>query len=367
MATAPTILIVDDQEPNRRLLNDLVISLGYRPTTAENGLAALTHIRRDPPDLVLLDIMMPDMDGYEVLERLAKDGLLKSMPVIVVSAVEDIASVVRCIECGAEDYLVKPFDAALLEARLHNSLERKELRDGEKRFHEQIEEYSMRLEERVSEQVRSISSAQLGTIFAMSKLVESRDRETGGHLERIREYCKILSEQLGKTPKFRSIIDAAFVENLYAASPLHDIGKVAIPDRILGSTGPLSDEDYEVMKTHALIGANTLREVDRQYPGNAFVRLGIEVAESHHEKWNGAGYPHGLVGEDIPLVGRTLALADAYDAITAQRSYHDAQSHEEAREIIVHERGKHFDPNVVDAFYVAEAAFGDVRASFGEA
>jgi len=355
------ILIVDDQQTNRDLLTNYAIGLGHEPHAVENGLLALAHVRKSPPDLIFLDIMMPEMGGHEVLDTLKADTDTAHIPVIVISALDGMDSISRCIRGGAEDYLLKPFDATLLEARINASLDRKRSHDREEGYRRQIEDYNLRLADKVREQVKEIVSSHQGAIFAMSKLAESRDPETGKHLERMREYCGALCVQLRNSPGHSETIDDAFIEDMHAASPLHDIGKVGVPDRILQKPGKLTGEEFGIMETHSTIGAETLREVDRKHPGNSFLCLGIQIAEAHHEKWDGSGYPHGLAGDAIPLAGRILALADVYDALTSKRCYKEAFSHEKSKGIILAGRGKHFDPDVVDAFVASEQEFLDVR------
>ena len=361
MRDKATILIVDDQEANREVLMDQVQLLGHDSILAENGLSALAQVEQHAPDLILLDIMMPEMNGDEVLERLKEDHALRDIPVIVISAVDDIESISRCISGGADDYLVKPFKNEMLKARIGNCLEKKRLRDREINLRNQVQDYNLRLEERVHEQVKQISKAHLGMIFSMSKLAESRDPETGEHLERMREYCRIIADELKGHPEHGEVIDEEYVENIYLASPLHDIGKVGVPDRVLLKPGKLTDEEFEEIKKHPKVGADTLRAVSRECPENDFVKIGIEIAETHHEKWDGSGYPKGLAGTDIPLAGRILALGDVYDALTSKRVYKDAFSHEKSREIIVDGKEKHFDPDVVVAFLNKEEEFVDVR------
>jgi len=361
---AAKILIVDDLESNLRLLSSLVTPLGHTALVAADGAAALEQMSRQPVDLVLLDVMMPKMSGCEVLEQVKGDPALRHIPVIMISGIDEMDSIVRCIRAGADDYLIKPFNPYLLRARIDSSLEKKRLHDQEQVYQRQIEEYNLRLEERVRVQVEQILGTQQATIFAMSKLADSRDPDTGEHLERMREYSKSLCEQLRRLPKHAPVIDDTFVANVYAAAALHDIGKVGIPDRILQKPGKLTPEEFNVMKAHTTIGADTLRAVDRSHPGNAFVRMGIQIAETHHEKWDGAGYPHGLLAEEIPLVGRILALADVYDALTSKRCYKAAYSHEKSKDIILADSGRHFDPDVVAAFVAEEARFLDIRRKF---
>ncbi len=359
-----TILVVDDNEMNRDLLTRRLEREKYRVIVAEDGYRALEQMQVNNIDLVLLDIMMPKMDGYEVLEHMKAEEGLMHIPVIMITAVDELESTVKCIELGAEDYLPKPFNPVLLSARIGASLEKKRLSDLEQGYREQIEEHNLVLSDRVRVQVKEIALAQLGAIFAMSKLAESRDPETGEHLDRMREYCRILASHMQSIPKYSNTIDTDFIDNIYAASPLHDIGKVGVPDAVLIKPGKLNDSEWIIMKTHPIIGAETLREVDRQHPGNAFVETGIEIAEAHHEKWNGSGYPFGLAGEKIPLAARILALGDVYDALTSRRCYKEAYSPEKSKEIIVNDRNIHFDPEVVDAFLETGDEFARVREEF---
>ncbi|MCG6976153.1 MAG: response regulator [Acidiferrobacterales bacterium] len=362
-----TILVVDDNELNRDMLSRRLEREGYLAILASDGYMALEMLAVNEVDLVLLDIMMPQLDGYQVLERIKADPRLQKIPVIMITAIDEIDSTVKCIELGAEDYLPKPFNPVLLRARIGASLEKKRLHDMEAEYRSKIEQNNMVLSERVREQVMEIASAQLGAIFAMSKLAESRDPETGEHLDRMREYCRVLANQMRGMPKYADTIDHDFVDNIYAASPLHDIGKVGVPDAILCKPGKLTADEWIIMKTHPIVGAETLREVDRQHPGNAFVQTGIEIAEAHHEKWNGSGYPFGLAGEKIPLAARILALGDVYDALTSKRCYKDAFATDEARKIIINDRGVHFDPDVVDAFLATEDEFARIRVEYQDA
>ena len=361
---AASILIVDDEEINRDLLQRQMDMLGHRSRAAGDGVAALALMQKEPPDLVILDIMMPRLDGYEVLARMRASEKLRHVPVIVISALGEMESVVQCIERGADDHLAKPFNFTLLKARIGACLQKKRIHDLEVEYRARIEEYNEELEERVRKQVREITRAQLAAIFALSKLADSRDRETGEHLERMREFCRALANQLRQRPKHSWVIDDAFIDNFYSASPLHDIGKVGVPDRILQKPERLTADEFELMKAHTTIGAATLRAVDREHPGNGFIRIGIEIAESHHERWDGSGYPRRLAGEDIPLVGRILALGDVYDALTSERCYKAPLSHEESRAIILKERGRHFDPDVVDAFLAVEDQFDEIHVRY---
>jgi putative two-component system response regulator len=360
------VLVVDDNELNRDMLSRWLERQGHSVVLAENGRQALEVVKQVAVDLILLDIMMPEMNGYQVLEHMKTENKLLHLPVIVISAVDDLDSVVKCIEMGAEEYVLKPFNRVLLQSRIAATLEKKRLRDQEEIYRKQIEEYNVHLEHRVQEQVRQISATQLAIIFALARLSESRDDDTGSHLERVREYCRLLVDRLHLLPKYATIINQTFMENIFAASPLHDVGKVGLPDRILLKPARLTAEEFEIMKSHTTIGADTLRAVDREYPGNSFIRTGIEIAESHHEKWDGSGYPHGLAGEAIPLAARIVALVDVYDALTSTRVYKKAMLHRESVAIILDGRGKHFDPDIVDSFEVLEAEFQRIRQKLGD-
>ncbi len=358
------ILVVDDNYDNRKILNNLITAMGHTPIMAENGLYALSRLENQACDLVLLDIRMPEMDGYQVLEYMKNDQNLCHVPVIMISAFSEMDDVVRCIESGADDYMVKPFVHAILRARIDACLEKKRMHDKESQYQDQIESFNLELQNRVSKQVFEITAAQRATIFAMAKLAESRDPETGEHLLRIREYVKIICHQLRLHPEYATLIDDNYINNICAASPLHDIGKVGLADSILLKSGKLTVEEFNAMKAHTSIGAETLRDVNQLHQGNDFVRIGIEIAESHHEKWDGTGYPHGLAGESIPLVGRILALSDVYDALTSKRCYKEAFSHAESLEIIIGGSGTHFDPDVVDFFIKSEKDFIRIKERY---
>lgn len=360
----PPILVVDDNAANRDMLARRLARQGHEVIVAADGYQALEMLRTRAFSLVLLDISMPRMDGYEVLQQIKSDQVLRHVPVVMVTAIDDTESTAKCIEMGAEDYLPKPFNPHLLRARVNACLARKQLHDREMDFQQRLQEHTLRLEERVADQIKELSASQLAAIFAMSKLAESKDPETGAHLERMREYCKVLSDTLARRAPFAPIIDDHFIETIYAASPLHDIGKVGIPDSILLKPGALTAQERATMETHTTLGADTLRAVHEHHPGNDFIRMGIDIAHGHHEKWDGSGYPLGMKGEEIPLSARILALGDVYDALTSKRCYKEAFSHEKSRAIIVEGRGSHFDLAIVDVFLESEEEFFRIRKYF---
>ncbi|NLV58950.1 MAG: HD domain-containing protein, partial [Clostridiales bacterium] len=226
-----------------------------------------------------------------------------------------------------------------------------------KKVEDELEKHSRHLEHLVEEKVREISSSQLATIYALIKLSESRDDDTGEHIERTASFCRLLAQKLQEVPPYAQEVTDAFIDTIYKASPLHDIGKVGIPDSILLKPGKLTDDEFAIMKTHVLIGYDTLAQVGQQYAVNEFLKMGMEIALNHHEKWNGSGYTRGLAGNDIPLSARIMALADVYDALRSKRVYKEAYSHEVSMGIILSGRGSHFDPTLVDVFYKHEDEF----------
>jgi len=360
----PTILVVDDNEMNRDLLGRRLKQQHLQVAMASNGQQAIDMLDQNDYDMVLLDIMMPGVNGYQVLEHMKDRKHLRHIPVIMISALDEMDSIIKCIELGADDYLTKPFNPVLLKARVNAGLEKKRWHDQEAAYRQELQNYNQNLEGRVSEQVEQIAAAQLATIFAMSKLSESKDPDTGAHLERMREYCKILAQQLSRHPRFQNIVDGEFITSIYAASPLHDIGKVGIPDNILMKPGKLTSDEWDIMKQHPSIGADTLRAVLKQYPRNPILQAGVDIAECHHERWDGSGYPNQLEGENIPISARILALADVYDALTSQRCYKEAFEHDHCRQLIIEGKDSHFDPLIVDAYMEIEDEFLRVREEF---
>lgn len=359
--TKGNIMVVDDTPANLKLLTGMLGEQGYEVRPLPSGKMALNAASADPPDLILLDINMPEMNGHEVCERLKADSRLRLVPVIFISALNDIEDKIQAFSHGGVDYITKPFQFEEVLARVETHLTLR-------RYQAELQRHNTHLNDLVNEQVKKIliakenlSDAQLATIVAMSKLAEARDADTGLHIERTQTFCRMLAYELSTSPVFTAGIDAYFVENIYNASPLHDIGKVAIPDAILLKPGKLTPAEFDIMKSHTTIGARTLQEVQVRHQGNALISMGIDLAYSHHEQWNGLGYPQGLAGNDIPLSGRIMALADVYDALTSERCYKKAFDHEQSREIIVKDRGEHFDPAVVDAFLILETEFRETR------
>jgi putative two-component system response regulator len=344
------IMVVDDQPANLKLMQNMLTRQGYTVRSFPRGRMALAAASRQPPDLILLDINMPEMNGLEVCERLKSTALLASIPVIFLSALNETDDKLKAFRSGGFDYLTKPFDFEEAQARIETQLKLRKLQV-------RIETQNRDLDKLVKMQVREIAQAQMTTIFALAKLAESRDSETGKHLERVQVLCRLLAGEMSAYAQYSGTINDEYIHNIFHASPLHDIGKVAIPDSILLKPGKLTLEEFAVMKTHAQRGAQTLELVLEQHPANAFIGMGIEIARAHHEKWNGTGYPDGRAGHDIPLSARIMTVADCYDALRSKRCYKDAYSHEESRDLIVISIGNQFDPDVIRAFNSVENEF----------
>ena len=348
------IMIVDDTPANLKLLVGMLGKHGYSIRPFPRGKLALNAAENDPPDLILLDINMPEMNGYEVCKRLKSNETLVDIPVIFISALNETMDKVKAFSAGGVDYVTKPFQFEEVKARVETHLKLRSLQIELKR-------HNQNLEELVQEQVREISNSQMATIFALSKLAESRDDDTGKHLERVQGYCHSLARKLKEQPEFWYLIDDAYIENITHASALHDIGKVGISDTILCKPGKLTEEEFNTMKAHTTLGAHTLHDVKIKYPNNAFINMGISIAHYHHEKWDGSGYPEERSGQDIPLCARIMALADVYDALRSKRCYKEAFSHQKSCEIIKQGIGTHFDPMIVSVFSIIHEEIAQIH------
>lgn len=346
------VLVVDDSQESLEMLCDILEEQGYETIRFLEAEAAIRSAESHNPDVILLDAVMPVVDGYTACERMRKIKSLRNVPIIFVSGLHEPFEKVKAFRLGAVDYLTKPFHFEEIQARIATHLRMS-------RMQQSTEAHVDNLSRLVDDKVREILDSQMAMIFALAKLSESRDDETGKHMERIQQFCRLLTEALCDSDEYGEEIDKSFLDNLICASPLHDIGKVGIEDRILCKPGKLTADEFNRMKEHSSIGANTLQAVLEKYPGNEFIKMGIEVARSHHEKWNGRGYPDGLSGQEIPLSARIMALADVYDALRSRRHYKDPFSHEKAVSIIREESGAHFDPAVVNVFLQEEKGFSD--------
>lgn len=352
MSSKQKVLIVDDVAENIHFLMN-ILKNDYSIIAATNGHKALELAHKAPmPDIILLDIMMPDMDGYEVCSTLKEDPITSGIPVIFVTALGEIADETKGLQMGAVDYLTKPVIPELVKSRVFNQLELKRYRDH--------------LEELVDERTLQLKRSKEATIEAMGIVAEGRDPETGGHIQRTKEYLRILAENLAKREKYQDILTKDYVELIYHSAPLHDIGKVAISDSILLKPGKLTNEEFEAMKLHTTIGENTIKEAQQRLEEVQMLDVAREIAGGHHEKWDGSGYPRGLQGEKIPLAARMMALADVYDALVSKRPYKDPVSHDNTVEIIIKGKASHFDPELVEVFSEVAEQFREVANRFAE-
>jgi putative two-component system response regulator len=330
------ILIVDDDEIALMVLEEALRKAGYDVVTARNGREALSLLRRDICRLVITDWEMPEMNGLDLCRAIRTELLRGYVYVVLLTGRNTPEERVQGLCAGADDFVSKPYHNAEMLARVGTA-----------------------------ERVLSLETRDVA-IFAMARLAESRDPETGAHLERVRSYSRILAQYLGGKDKYRNEITPEYARLIYQTSPLHDIGKVGIPDSVLLKPGRLSDREFEVMKTHTTIGAQTLDAALREFPGIKFLQMGRDIAATHHERFDGEGYPARLAGDNIPLCGRIVALADVYDALTSKRVYKAAFSHDNALAMIRAESGAHFDEDIVESFVQNEAKFSEIRGFFAE-
>ena len=332
--TKSTILIVDDEERNRRLLCKWLEEEGYECCSASSGATALTLVHAVAPDVILLDLMMPEMDGFQVASILKNDSATSDIPIIIITALDDKQSLIRGLSKGAEEYLTKPVDSNELQVRVRNMLRLKKASDA-------LQNQNKTLEEKVQSRTKDLNQSFMETISILGRAVDYRDDETGAHVRRISYYTHVLSKEMGE--------DDSFCNTIFYASTLHDVGKIGIPDNILFKAAPLDDVEWEVMRKHPEIGGHMLS--GSQSP---FIRMGREIANCHHERWDGSGYPKGLRHDDIPLSARIMCICDVYDALRSKRPYKKAFDHSTAMNIILKGDGrtdpKHFDPMIREAF-----------------
>jgi len=364
-ATArPTILAVDDDIDNLSVLGRL-LDRDYKVLAAPTGERALAIAAGSPrPDLILLDVLMPGMDGYAVLRQLRENPATRDIPVIFATGLDSTEDEEKGLALGAVDYIAKPFRPPVVLARIRTHLELKRARDW-------LQNQNAYLEAEVARRTQDILLVQDITIDALAELAETRDPETGNHIRRTREYVRILAMRLQGNPRYAEFLTLTTIELLAKSAPLHDIGKVGIPDHILLKPGKLSADEWIVMKTHARIGANAIEHAIEHAERHAarpvaFLGLAREIAHWHHEKWDGSGYPDGLAGDAIPMSARLMALADVFDALISPRVYKEPIPFDWARAIIAAGSGGHFEPDVVAAFLAGFDDFTDVAERYRE-
>lgn len=354
----PTVMVVDDTPDNLSLMN-LLLKDHYNVRIANSGERALKLAATGtPPDLILLDIMMPGMDGYEVCQHLKADPKMRDIPVIFLTAKNEADDEKKGLELGAVDYIAKPISPAIVLARIKTHLALKSSSDF-------LRDKNAYLEAEVSKRTREVEAIQDVTILAMASLAETRDSDTGNHIRRTQFYVKALAEQLRDHPRFSRYLTTHNITMLYRSAPLHDIGKVGIPDRILLKPGRFEPEEFEIMKKHSALGRDAIEFAEKSLGTSVeFLSTAKEIALSHHEKWDGSGYPEGLFADDIPISARLMAIADVYDSLISRRIYKDGMSHEKARTIILEGKATHFDPDIVDAFIAIQDEFQSIAIRY---
>lgn len=367
-----TILIVDDTPQNLSVLGELLQPF-YHVRAANSGERALVIARSESrPDIILLDVMMPNIDGYEVIRQLKLDEATHDIPVIFITALTDSTEEQRGLALGAVDYITKPFNPDIVLARVKTQLELKNARDI-------LSNQNAWLEKEITKRMRENQMVQDLTVRALAALGEIRDLETGNHIMRTQRTVEILAQHLRNHPRFKDALAGKRLEMIIKAAPLHDIGKVGIPDAILQKPGKLTEAEFDVMKTHPVLGEHAigsaiesalseLSPAEQAQLSGAFdfLRVAQDISRCHHEKWDGSGYPAGLAGEDIPVSARLMAVSDVFDALMSRRVYKDAFSIEDVTAYLVDQRGQHFDPDVVDAYLATKEQFAEIAKRFSE-
>jgi putative two-component system response regulator len=354
-----TILVVDDTPDNLKLMSGLLKD-DYKVKIVNSGEFALEIAQSEsPPDLILLDIMMPEMDGYAVCFHLKANPKTQHIPVIFLTAKTEIADETKGFELGAADYITKPISPSIVLSRVKTHLAVKKMQDMlrdensiMKKMQDFLNDKNSFLESEIQKRTAEIIAIQDVTIHAMASLAETRDSDTGNHIRRTQQYVKVLAEKLRKHERFAHFLDDdKIIEMLFKSAPLHDIGKVGIPDKILLKPGKFTPEEFEIMKTHTTLGRNAIQQAERDLGLEVpFLKYAKEIAYYHQEKWDGSGYPEGLIGDAIPISARLMAVADVYDALISRRVYKMGMPHEKAVQIISEGKGTHFDPDMVEAF-----------------
>ncbi|MBD9400979.1 two-component system response regulator [Comamonas sp. CMM02] len=356
----PLILAVDDSPDNLWLLSGLLKDK-YRLKLANSGEKAMEIVRQDQlPDLVLLDVMMPGMSGHEVCRLLKESPKTRHIPIIFLTAMTSTDDETAGLEIGAADFITKPINPPILLARVTSQLQAKAGADA-------LRDRNSFLDNEVQRRTREVAAIQDVTILAMASLAETRDNETGNHIRRTQHYVRTLAKALQDHPRFRAYLDDHVIDMLFKSAPLHDIGKIGIPDRILLKPGRFEPHEFEIMKTHAMLGRDAIEHAEDQLGMPVdFLKYAKEIAFGHHEKWDGSGYPQGLKGDAIPISARIMAVADVYDALISRRVYKEGMPHEKAVNIMREGRGTHFDPDVLDAFLDVLNEFQDIAKAFAD-
>ena len=354
------ILAVDDTPENLDVLKGVLIDK-YSVKGAINGPMAIKIAEKQQPDLILLDIMMPGMDGYEVCRLLKENPLTANIPVIFITAKSTVADEQKGFAIGAVDYITKPISPPIVLERVKTHLALKQAQDY-------LKQQNQILEQKVLERTEKMEQLQDVVMVAMGSLAEARDPETGNHIRRTQHYVKCLAEHLKLHPKYSDFLTPETITSLYKSAPLHDIGKVGVPDYILLKPGKLTEEEFEEMKKHTTYGYDAIVAAERSIGGNdgQFLFFAKQIALSHQEKWDGSGYPEALSGEDIPMSARLMAIADVYDALISRRVYKPPFSHQKAVDIILEGNGSHFDPLMIESFKAVTDEFKAIAAKYSD-
>jgi len=359
-AKRPTVLVVDDTSDNLSLMAGLLRDL-YRVQVSNSGEKALKLLQTGAlPDLILLDIMMPGLSGYEVCEAIKADPTMRDIPIIFLTAMTATQDEKKGLDMGAVDFITKPVNPPIVLSRVATQLKVKAAADF-------LRDQNAYLEAEVRRRTEELAAIQDVTIMAMASLAETRDNDTGNHIRRTQHYVKLLATHLRNHHRFRHFLSDKIIDSLFKSAPLHDIGKVGIPDRILLKPGRFTPEEFEIMKSHTRLGRDAIQHAEDQLGLKVeFLQLAKEIAYSHQEKWDGTGYPEGIGGDGIPISARLMAVADVYDALISRRVYKDGMPHEKAVEIIMEGRGTHFDPDIADAFFVLSEDFRAIAAQYAD-
>ena len=358
--TKKTILVVDDTSDNLSLMSGLLQDQ-YRVKLANSGEKALKAVQGDnPPDLILLDIMMPGMSGYEVCQVLKADPATRPIPIIFLTAMTSMEDEQKGLELGAADYITKPISPPIVLARVKTQLENKAMADF-------LRDQAAFLKAEVERQTQMVRAVQDATVLAMASLAETRDSDTGNHIRRTQFYVQALANKLKTHPRFSAFLTDEMIDLLFKTAPLHDIGKVGIPDRILLKPGRFTPEEFEIMKTHTTLGRDAIEHAESALNVPVeFLKVAKQIAYGHQEKWDGSGYPESDSGDDIPIPARLMAVADVYDALISRRVYKDGMPHEKAVSIIQEGSGSHFDPDMVEAFLAIRDEFRAIAARYAD-
>ena len=333
------VLIIDDVETNRFVLRNIITDMGYQPVLAENGKQGLKIMERILPDLILLDVAMPEMDGFEFADIIKKDVKTRNIPIIFISAFDAAADIVKGFEAGGADYVTKPFIQEVVKSRVAVQLKLAEMNKN-------LADANRRLQVSITEQLRQLEAEKKKVLYALLTVVRKNAVFDESHIERLQENCKILAQAMQLSPKYESIVSDTFVETIELAAPLCDLGMVGVPLDILQKNGKLTDDEMAIMQKHTAIGTQIMEDIKGDGDYNDFVDMSCDITKYHHEKWDGSGYPYGISGNEIPLPAQVVSMISYYNALTENRSYRDAYSKEEAIQMLEEESGVAFNPEI---------------------